>query len=261
MDRRKYVKDLLQWQMLTEKIFTLVELLVVIAIIAILASLLLPALSRARETAKRVVCTGNLKQIYAGGFALYVSDYNGWLPACRVDTRSSRYHFWGNYMSDNYFKSPKLFLCPSHPKPNNVLFFSESGEYGIGTYVRSPNTYGMNRRLSEQQSHLSVNYIPCRLSLIKTPASALLAGGMTQGESMSMGAEHWYFQGAAAGSYEGQDFWMKLVHGGGTIANCLYVDGHVGQVDYNWCNAHNSTNYSDVEAKQFWFGDGKVWWQ
>lgn len=60
--------------------FTLIELLVVISIVALLVAILLPALGKARETARRAICAQNQRQVYIAAFA-YATDYNDYLPS------------------------------------------------------------------------------------------------------------------------------------------------------------------------------------
>lgn len=122
------------------KLFTLIELLIVIAIIAILAAMLLPALNKARDKAKSISCTSNLKQC-ALYFDMYADSYNDYYPAPVQNSRS-----WAWYISDfagekntdkEYDKRYSQLRCPAMPViPEDESKVSVSAQvYGMNVCI------------------------------------------------------------------------------------------------------------------------------
>ena len=103
--------------------FTLVELLVVIGIIALLVSILLPALSRAREAAATTQCLSNLRQ--AGQFFnMYANEHKGFLPPQKPDFIRAMFVKTHDYFDQRYTKggSGKIFYCPTLQPVTMYLF-------------------------------------------------------------------------------------------------------------------------------------------
>ena len=108
--------------------FTLIELLVVIAIIAILAGMLLPSLSRAKEAGKRIACVNNLKQLSLS-VVMYADEYDGMYPARALPNA------WTTALRD-YYKDLRILHCPSDiPNPATLSFANYPADSAPRSYI------------------------------------------------------------------------------------------------------------------------------
>jgi prepilin-type N-terminal cleavage/methylation domain-containing protein/prepilin-type processing-associated H-X9-DG protein len=110
-----------------KRAFTLIELLVVIAIIAILAAMLLPALSRVKASAKRIVCVNHLKQL-ALATVIYVMDNDGYYPSSNASNK------WPQAIRPGY-DNLRLLVCPGDLSSTGVATNTASADLAPRSFL------------------------------------------------------------------------------------------------------------------------------
>ncbi|MBN1342946.1 MAG: type II secretion system protein [Phycisphaerae bacterium] len=157
--------------------FTLIELLVVVAVIALLLSILLPALGMARRISKRTVCGCNLRQI---GIALsvYADEHNDWYPTAEKGPRGdvdepNELNWWENRDLLRYLallpnpQGPSVVTCPSDQEPDKCVDLHSGTTRPKGcwvSYAANTASFGM-RRLGAKRGR--------RRDQVKRPAQAM----------------------------------------------------------------------------------------
>lgn len=190
----------------------MIELLVVIAIIAILAAILFPVFSRAREQARKTACLSNLRQM-GTALIMYLQDWDETYPIPRMgpttcpvtcNTWAAPHYTW-RYIIQPYIKNADVFVCPSH-----VNYVQHDGE---GYHFDIWGTYGMNSAFCGGAK---------RMSDIYSPSDVILIGE-------SAGTNHDPYCHASHGNNLNNFFGghgCYLYHSDGT-ENFIFADGHV----------------------------------